>query len=160
MHTLLLAIVVVLAGCVTLPVEQRTTQGPTADQMFHARVITQNGRTPTFEERNHWRDQLDRRIQKYLHEHPEIANSDDVQTFRFTKQVTVGMTKEQVSILLGAPDKTVTDMAEIEKLARKFWPQVKDKATEAWVYPAGWSVFMADGRVIDITQHVERSFRM
>lgn len=158
MRTLVAAIALAtaLAGCATAPVEQRTTQGPTAEQVYHARVIAQNGRPPTFEERNYWRDQLDRRIQKYLHEHPEVANSEDVQAFRFTKQVTVGMAKEQVTILLDAPTSTVTDAAALEKLARKYWPDVKGKATEAWAYPGGWNLFLGDGRVVDITQYVER----
>ena len=67
-------------GCATAPKEQRTTQGPTAEQLWLLRVAQQNGREPTFEERVHWLDQLDARISRYLIEHPEVANSFDVST--------------------------------------------------------------------------------
>jgi hypothetical protein len=158
MRTLVVAacVMIVAAGCASAPLEQRTTQGPTAEQVYVARVYAQNGRQPTFEERGHWRQQLDREIARYLTQHPEIANSFDVQAFRFTKQVTVGMTAEQTTILLGPPTATVTDDAELEKVARKYWPDIKGKATEAWVYPGGWNVFVGEGRVVDITQYVER----
>ena len=145
-----------VAGCASAPIEQRTTQGPTASDVYVARIRMQNARQPTFEERGYWQEQMDREIARYLQEHPEIANSFDVQAFRFSKQVTVGMTKEQATILLGSPTTTVTDPAALEKLARKYWPDVKGKATEAWTYPGGWNLFIADGRVVDITQFVER----
>lgn len=151
---------ILLAGCVTLPVEQRTTQGPTAEDMWLSRVTMQNGRAPTFEERGYWQEQIDRRITRYLNDHPEVANSYDVTVFRYEKQVTVGMTKEQVMILLGAPQSTVTDAAEMEKLARRYWPDIKDKAKEVWVYFGGWRFFFAGDRLIDITQYVPRDFRL
>jgi hypothetical protein len=147
-------VAVVVTGCVSLPVEQRTTQGPTAEQTWVARMTAQNGRVPNFDERGQWRDALDRRISTYLSLHPEVANAPDVQVFRFSKQVAVGMTKEQVTILLGAPQQTVTDSGEMEKLARKYWADIKGKASEVWLYPGGWRLFFADERVIDITQYV------
>ncbi len=149
-----------LAGCVTFPIEQRTTHGPTAEDMWVSRVTMQNGRAPTFEERGHWQEQIDRRITRYLNDHPEVANSFEVTGFRYEKQVTVGMTKEQVTILLGVPQSTVTDAAEMEKLARRYWPDIKGKAKEVWVYLGGWRFFFADDRLIDITQYVPRDFRL
>ena len=157
MRTLVVAaLVLAVTGCASAPIEQRTTQGPTAEQVYVARVYAQNGRQPTFEERGHWQHQMDRQIAQYLQQHPEVANSFDVQAFRFTKQVTVGMVKEQATILLGPPSSTVTDAAALEKLARKYWPDIKGKATEALVYPGGWNLFVANDRVVDITQYVER----
>src|SRR5438046_2385210 len=66
-------------------VEQRTTEGLSAEQMFTYRTLMQNGREPKFEEKLTWRDTLDLRIAKYLREHPEDANSIDVSKFRFAR---------------------------------------------------------------------------
>jgi hypothetical protein len=145
---------VLLAGCASMPprIDQRTTQGPTAKQMWTHRIMTDNGREPSFDETSHWDMQIDRQISRYLVEHPEVANSPEVIGFRSERQVTVGMSKEQVAILLGPPMQAVTDAAEMEKLARKFWPQIKGKASEVWVYPLGWRMYFASDRLIDITQ--------
>ena len=67
--------------------------GSTDEQIWMALIMERSGRQPSFEESNAWRDQMDRRISRYLAEHPEVANSYDVHTFRFDKQVVVGMTK-------------------------------------------------------------------
>ena len=56
-------------------------------------------------------------------------------------------------ILLGAPQQTTTDAAEMEKLAGKYWPDVKSEATEVWVYPLGWRLYFAGTRLVDITQY-------
>jgi hypothetical protein len=146
-----------LPACRTLrSVEQRTTQGPSAEELWFVRVYTLNGREPSFDERRHWEDQIDRRISRYLREHPEAANSFDVTTFRFLRRASVGMTKEQIVILLGQPASTTADPGEMEKLAKKYWPEIKTEAKEAWVYPTGWHLFFADDRVVDITQIQER----
>ena len=155
-----LAIVLVAlnaAGCALFsskPTEQRTTEGLTADQAFMYRVLRQNGREPNFEERQTWRDDIDQRISAYLREHPAAANSFDVTKFQFLRQTSVGMTKEQVQILLGPPVVAVTDAVQIEKIARRYWPHMRDKATEAWVYPLGWNLYFAGDRLIDITQYL------
>jgi hypothetical protein len=148
-----------LAGCLSMPAkEQRTTQGPTAEQLWVFRVATQNGREPTFEERQHWLDQLDARIARYLAEHPAAANSFEVSTFRHLRQAAVGMSKEQVLILLGAAHATSVEAAEMETLARRYWPEIKSRATEVWVYPLGWRLYFAGTELVDITQYVpERS---
>jgi hypothetical protein len=111
-------------------------------------------REPTFEERRHWDTQLEARISDYLRGHPEAASSLDVSTFRFFRQAVVGMEKEQVLILLGTPDAVTGEQAAMEALARKFWPSIKDSATEAWTYPPGWQMYFAGSRLIDITQYV------
>ena len=143
-----------LTGCVSFPVEERPTQGPTAEEVFRARAIARTGRPPSFEERGPWQDEVDRRISRYLAQHPEFANSPEVQNFRFGKQVRVGMSKEQVRVLLGEPDAIVTDDAAMEKLARVYWPHIKGKATEALVYPGGWRVFVKDGQVVDLVRWI------
>ena len=149
-------VAVFLTGCAKLapPVEQRSSHGPSAKTMWTYRVVTQNGREPNFEEQTRWDDQLDRGISRYLAEHPEAANSLDVSTFRFEKQVVVGMTKEQVLLLLGPPESTTGDQAEMEKLARRYWPMIQGNATEAWLYPLGWRLYFAGLRLVDITQYL------
>ena len=145
------------AGCAPFrskPTEQRTTEGLTAEQVFTYRVLLQNGREPNFEEWRTWRDDMDERISAYLREHPDAANSFDVTKFRLLHQTSVGMTKQQVQILLGPPEGTTSDAAQIEKVARRYWPQIKEKATEAWVYPLGWNLYFAGDRLIDITQYL------
>jgi hypothetical protein len=155
----LLAAATLLAACATLsppPLEQRTSQGPTARQFWTLRSVMANGRQPSLDERRHFEDQLEIRISQYLAQHPEDANSLQVSSFRFDKRAVVGMSKEQILILLGAPDATTTDQAAMEKLARRYWPQMKGNVTEAWTYPLGWSFFFAGQRVVDITQYLER----
>jgi hypothetical protein len=151
----LVALTLMLGACAsTREVEQRTSQGPTADEFWLYRMMLTNGREPNFDERRHWQNDIEDQISKYLREHPEAANSLEVSTFRFYRRATVGMTKEQVVILLGRPIKTTTDAAEIEKAARKYWPDVKDRAKEGWAYPMGWFFYFAEDRVVDITRYV------
>jgi hypothetical protein len=147
-------LILALVGCAThTAVEQRTTEGPAAEQFFVYKVVLQNGREPTFEERQTWLDAIDQQISGYLREHPEVANSLAVSKFRALRQATVGMTKEQIRILLGAPAETVTDRERLEKLARKYWPDIRDRAAEAWRYPLGWTFYFAGDRLVDITQY-------
>ena len=145
-----------LAACSLLssqPVEQRTTQGPTALQMFNLRVMTQNGREPTFDEKRQWDDQLEQQISAYLRQHPDKANALDLTTFRFHRQSAVGMDKEQVLILLGGPVAVSADQGQMQQRARRYWPLIEGNATEVWVYPLGWNLFFAGQRLVDITQY-------
>jgi len=139
-------------------VEQRSTQGPTSAQMLNLRIMLESGRQPTFEEKRQWEGQVEERISAYLRQHPDKASALDVSTFRYLRQVTVGMDKEQVLILLGAPVSASGDQAQMEKVARGYWPVIKGNATEVWVYPLGWNLFFAGQRLIDITQYVPPSY--
>jgi len=152
---LLLAVVLASTACASSRplVEQRTTQGPLAEEIWVYRVAMTNGREPTFEERRHWESQMDLAISAYLVKDQEFANSSQLSTFRFLKQAAVGMSKEQVLILLGSPERTITEAAEMEKLARKYWPDIRGKAAEAWTYPLGWQLYFADSRLVDIVQY-------
>ena len=149
----------VAGGCAARrgPVEQRSTQGPTSMQMLNLRVLTASGREPTFEEKRQWDAHVEEKISAYLRAHPEKASALDVSTFRYLRQVTVGMDKEQVLILLGAPVSVTGDQAQMEKAARRYWSDIKGNATELWVYPLGWHMFFAGQRLIDITQYVPPS---
>jgi len=145
-----------LAGCLArrAAVEQRSTQGPTSQQMLTLRVMTQNGREPTFEEKRQWDAEVEEKISAYLRKHPDRASALDVSTFRFSRQVAVGMDKEQVLILIGPPVTVSADQNEMEKIARGYWSTIKGNATEVWVYPQGWNLFFAGQRLVDITQYV------
>ena len=145
-----------VAGCaVPTPaaVEQRTSQGPTARQFWMLRQMV-NNREPTLDERRHFDDQLELRIDQYLAQHPEDANSLQVSSFRFDRRVVTGMSKEQVLILLGPPQAVTMDPAQMEKLARRFWKDMQGNVTEAWVYPLGWRIFFTGPRVTEITQYL------
>lgn len=151
----LVAIPLVLTACISKKaVEQRTTQGPAAEHFWFVRMIEANGREPNFDERRHWQNEIDEEIARYLRAHPDAANSLEISTFRFYRRATVGMTKEQIVILLGRPDTTTTDAAAIETLARQHWPAIKPRAQEAWTYPLGWRFYFAGDRVVDITQYL------
>jgi hypothetical protein len=137
--------------------EQRTTQGPTADDFWKATIAVQNRREPNFEERRHWEADLDDRVGRYLRENPEAASDLNVSAFRYLHQVSVGMDKEQVRILLGQPVVVSTKADEMEKAARRYWPMIKDRATEAWAYPFGWTIFFSGSKVVDIVQYIPAS---
>ena len=152
----LVLLLVAFAACAPTTREQRTLHGPTALEVWTAGVVLRTGRGPTFDERHQWDGQMDRQISKYLSAHPEVANSPEVSNFTFLRQVAVGMSKEQVLLLLGSPAGMASEPAEIEKLARLYWPAIKaGNATEAWVYPLGWRLYFNGTRVVDITQYLE-----
>jgi hypothetical protein len=151
-----LVLLLLLAGCATFKpsIDQRTTQGPTATEFWTVRVMQQTGRAPSFEEKGHFEEQMDDQISRYLREHEEAASSLTVLSFRSLKQVTVGMEKGQVEILLGTPVTTTRDAAQMRNFARHHWPEIRGKADEAWSYPYGWVVYFSKSRVIDLTQYL------
>ena len=134
-------------------VEQRTTQGPSARELWTLRMIVQNGREPTMDERIEWENQMETKITQFLNQHPETANSLQVTAFRFDRRATVGMSKEQVMLLLEAPVAITGNETDMEKLARRYWGALKGNVTEAWVYPLGWNLYFAGSRLVDITQY-------
>ena len=148
----------VLAACARFgpPLEQRTSRGPNARQFWMLRQMMANNREPSLDERRHWEDQLDQQISHYLRQNPEAANALHVSSFRFDKQVVTGMTKEQVLILLGAPEAVTADQGEMEKLARRYWKDMQGSVTEAWVYDLGWRMFFSGPHLATITQYLER----
>ena len=151
----ILGLVLVLAGCYSMRTkEQRTTEGPMAEDIWTLKSLIANGREPNFDERRRWDNAMEQKIGTYLRQNPEAASSVDVSTFRFIRQVTIGQTDEQVVILLGPPLARISDTAEMEKLARQYWPAVKEnEPSEVWTYPSGWRIYMKDRTVVDITQY-------
>lgn len=151
----ILGLVLVLAGCYSMRTkEQRTTEGPMAEDIWTLKSLIANGREPNFDERRRWDNAMEQKIGAYLRQNPEAASSVDVSTFRFIRQVTIGQTDEQVLILLGPPLARISDAAEMEKLARHYWGAVKEnEPSEVWTYPSGWRIYMKDRTVVDITQY-------
>lgn len=142
-----------LGGCASItevPV-QRATVGPRADSIYNARFVRDYARLPTFDETSKFRDDLAGRTSDYLTKHPAIATSPRASQFRFERRVDLGMSKEEVTLLLGAPDAVTTDPDQMKAAAEIFWPQVSKKAKEMWTYPSGWSLYFEADRLVDIT---------
>src|SRR4029450_14126323 len=96
------ALVLALAGCASWRTkEQRTTEGPMAEDIWTLKVLISNGREPNFDERRRWDNAMEQRIGQYLRQKPEAASSMDVSTFRFIGPGTIGQTSEQVLIVRG-----------------------------------------------------------
>lgn len=143
----------VLGGCAFFTVEQRTADGPTAEEIWKERFRTVNGRSPSFSEKQTFDDQVDVRVREFLAKKPEVANSLRVGNLRFLRQTTVGMTKDEVTLLLGMPQGVTDDAAQMERLASKFWPLVKPQAKEAWIYPGGWTLYFDGDTLADVTRY-------
>jgi hypothetical protein len=140
-----------LAGCATLNTVQRAIEGPTAEEVWLARFVRSYGRIPTFDEAGAWRDQLDHTVADYLARHPAVGSSPRVSQFRFHRRVSVGMSKEEVTLLVAAPDAVAFDEAAMQAAARQFWPEIKQRAKEMWIYPAGWQLYFEGDRLVDMT---------
>ena len=87
----------------------------------------------------------------YLTKHPDIATSPRASQFRFERRVDLGMSKEEVTLLLGAPDAVTADAERMKASAAIFWPEVSKQAKEMWTYPSGWSLYFDADRLVDIT---------
>ena len=110
--------------------------------MFKLRSVYMNGREPNFTELHQWDSQMEQKISDYLREHPDKANALNVSTFRFLRQVTVGMDQEQVLILLGPPVEVTENQMRMEQVARRYWPQIQGNATLVWTYLEGWAIYL------------------
>jgi hypothetical protein len=152
--------VALMTGC-SIPLEtkdQRTTQGPTADEFWVTKMLASNGRYPSFEEKRHFQDELDERIAKYLREHEDAASDPlTAPAFRNLHQVTAGMQKGQVEVLLGPPFSTSDDAQQMANWARRHWPEIRGRADEAWGYPYGWIFYFRKGKIVEITQYLPGS---
>lgn len=145
-------VLAVLAGCAA-PKElvQRATAGPTADEIYLARFVKGYGRPPSFNETLAWREQFDQRVSEYISRQPGMVASPRVTQFRVERRVAVGMTKEEVSLLVGLPEAIVADEKLMEAAAKQFWPEVRKSAKEMWTYPAGWQLYFDGDRLVDLT---------
>jgi hypothetical protein len=149
-------VVLSLAGCATSsgPSDkdvQRATEGPTADEVFMSRFLEGYGRLPTFDESTAFRIDLEQRVSEYLTKHAELSTSPRASQFTFHRRVSVGMSKEEVALLAGTPKETTQEEAPMRTAARQFWPAVKQRAKEMWVYPGNWQFYFDGDRLVDLT---------
>jgi hypothetical protein len=144
-----------LAGCATSEPSdkdvQRAMEGPTADEVFMSRFVDDYGRLPTFEESTTFRMELEQRVSEYLNRHPDLSTSPRASQFTFHRRVSVGMSKEEATLLAGAPELTTREEAPMQMAARQFWPAIKQHAKEMWVYPGGWQFYFDGDRLVDLT---------
>ena len=149
----LVLVLLVATGCATSsePVVYRAAEGPRADEVFNERFVRSYGRVPTFDETFVWRDELSQTIATYFVKHPDVAISPRSQYFRLHRRVALGMSKEEVVVLVGRPDAATADPKVMETGAKQFWPEVRPRAKEMWLYPPGWRLYFDDDRLVDIT---------
>jgi len=116
-----------------------------------ARFFVDYARQPTFEETSDFRSGLEERVSAYLSRHPDLATSMRASQFTFHRRVAVGMTREEVTLLVGAPAATTEEVSQMADAARQFWPAVGRQAKEMWTYPGGWSLYFDGDRLVDLT---------
>jgi hypothetical protein len=129
---------------------QRTTQGPTADEVWMARFVHGYGRFPTFDEKVAWKEGLESRILRFLSQRPDLATSPRASQLRFQRSVVVGMQKEEVVVLLEQPDASTSDVAPMKTAAGRFWPAIGTHAKEMWTYPPGWRLYFDGDQLVDM----------
>lgn len=148
-----LALGVLLGGCAAFTIDERSRAGPTAEDIWKARYKAVNGRSPSFTEKQNFKEEMDASVAQFLRKNPEVANSFRVGNLRLFRQISVGMKKAEITLLLGNPEEMTRDSARMQVLARKHWPAVKPHAKEAWVYPAGWTLYFDGDTLSDITRY-------
>jgi hypothetical protein len=116
-----------------------------------ARFVGDYGRLPTFDETLAFRAALDDRVAAYLSRRPDLSTSTRASQFTFHRRAAVGMTGDEVTLLLGAPSIRTDDGARMATAAGQFWPAVGEHAREMWTYPGGWSLYFDGDSLVDIT---------
>ena len=139
-----------LSGCASVGEVQRATQGPTADGVWVARFVQGYGRLPAFDEQVAWKEGLESRVLAYLSRRPEVATSPRASQFRFQRSVVVGMTKDEVVLLLEQADAATSDEAAMRAAAGPFWESIGKRAKEMWTYPSGWRLYFDGDRLVDV----------
>ena len=147
---LVLLVAGALSGCASGGAVQRATQGPTADEVWLARFFQGYARWPTFDEKVAWKDGFESRVLAYLSRRPEVATSPRAGQFRFQRAVMVGMTKDEVVLLLDQADTVTSDGAAMRAAAGRFWEPIGRHAKEMWIYPSGWRLYFDGDRLVDV----------
>jgi hypothetical protein len=154
-RVLLVVAAVVASGCAAeLDLVERTTHGPTAEELMLARSVAINGRAPSFEERRYWEREVEERVYAYLRDHPELQQSPRYTEFRFLWQVTPASTAAEVRVLLQEPQERTVDPARMAALAARHWGEMRSKVKEAWVYEPAWTIYFDDKGVVAIVHRV------
>jgi hypothetical protein len=144
---------VVVGGCAVFTVDERATEGPMAVDVWKEQFKQVNGRSPSFTETWGFEEKMDAKVREFLRQNPEVGNSYRASNLRLFRQVTPGMTKEEVTLLLGKPPEVTEDATRMQALARQWWPAVKENAKEAWLYPGGWTLYFEGNTVTDMTRY-------
>ena len=144
-----------LAGCATGSSSekevQRATEGPTAKEVFTNRFLAAYNRLPTYDETIVFQSDLEERVSAYLAKHPELSTSPRASQFTFQPRISVGMNKEEVVLLAGLPYQVTPDEGQMQLAAQQFWPAVKVRAKEMWIYPGGWQFYFDTDQLVDLT---------
>jgi hypothetical protein len=150
------AVLLVASACATgkLDVDELTTKGPSAEELYVAKSYAVNGRKPTFSERRLWEADVEERVFKYLREHPEMEQTTRYSDFRFWWQVSTGSTPAEVRVLLEEPSEQTIDPVLMARLAGPQWGQIQDKAKEAWFYSPAWVIYFDETGVVAIIHKV------
>jgi hypothetical protein len=130
---------------------QRATGGPTSDDVAVARFVRDYGRAPTFEERTALKEATESRIFRYFAQRPDVASSPRASQLRFRQAVVVGMSKEEVLLLLEQSDSVTSDAAAMSAAAGTFWPAISKRAKEMWTYPPAWRLYFDGDVLVDVT---------
>ena len=132
------------------PTVQRAAEGPSPLEVHDARFVRGYARPPSFEESELFRQAFEERVTAYLTRHPDLATSERALNFRLRGRVAVGMSKDEVTVLVSDPDSRSSEAAAMQKVARQFWPMIQPRAQEMWLYPGGWAFYFAGDRLVDI----------
>jgi hypothetical protein len=90
-------------------------------------------------------------VSQYLQRPPDVSSSPRVSQFTFSRRVAVGMSKEEVVLLVGPPVETTQEGARMQEAAKQFWPAIREQAKEMWVYPGQWALYFNSDQLVDLT---------
>jgi len=66
----------------------------------------------------------DLRVSQNRGRHPDVSSSPRGSQFAFSRPVAVGMSKEDVVLLVGPPVATTQEGARMQEAAKQFWPAI------------------------------------
>jgi len=126
-----------LFGCATMQIVRRVEAGPDAVSLWKYRKYPYK----TIQASRKYEKELQSRVGTYLINHPEIDRYI-VMKLKGLSDVIEGMNKEQVELLYGRPDKSISD-----------YKGLKYNSTEKWIYfwnPGEFRIFFIDNMVVAI----------
>lgn len=97
------------------------------------------------------REATEARILRYFSQRPDVATSARASQIRFQRTAVVGMSKEEVLLVLEQADSVTSDAATMSTAAGSFWPSISKQAKEMWTYPPAWRLYFDGDRLVDVT---------